>query len=584
MWNSNYNLHGGRQRPYVLLLCRALIWFSGLFLADLAASAPPSIAKKKKLKPTAPSSEASCGPIALEGLIVRIQNFDRTAASEGERIATKCKNESYEALQWTSFLYAISGETDRARTIDRLWIKPPSRKVKPVERTLQLARAGSPQLLRDKLSNFDAAYMGDPRNRLTLGRALARAGEIDAARREYYTYLAARPSDEVAEIEYLYLNIWAGDGALALNKFLEAKKSHTSKYFLETMDRGIHLVYKLWPLLAPKPEVAAALTTVVPAEPMASIAPLPTVAPLESKVNAEVKVEDKPEKGRVLGLLESDQVPEFFSMAQMNVRTEGMPINPELYGLRTQFTALNQSSVDSAGFALHKQWSLHESILAGAALGWFASPVGGLATGRVYFSALVPSDIQLGATISRRPLALDIPMVKQDMRIARDAIEAQISWRQLLSWRGTIESEAGSIPHERHDGLLRWGFSGDCALQRCLDFFVPIQWERYQTISPYYYHDDERVGFGPGIMARIDVDKRLLLYTKATGKLVAWQALLSSGDIENYSLTELSLELGWQRDHDRVSVSYDWRRTSSERSFRKYEAPNSLMINAGMGL
>ena len=580
-----------RSRQVLAAVCLAFIAaFLGGGVAPAATKKTPRIRKPSKIAVAKkPKSIEPCGPDVVVTYIIRVQGYDRSADTEGERLAKNCPAEAGEALQWTSFLYAIEGDKDRARIIDRIWVKPPSKKAKPVERNVQLAKAGSPQFLKERLSVFDPAYTNDPKNRWILGRALARNGDIDGARREYYTYLAARPNDEAAETEYLYLNIWSGEGQLALSKFHEAMLTHTSKDFLAAMERGVKLVYILWPQLKPR---GAIIPVVTPA-------PTPGASAVMATSNAandalavsnggaptppvEVPVQQQNYGRALLIEYEQDQVPDLFSMARVAVQMQGFSVNPELYGLRSRFKALGDPSVDSAGFNARGEWSLHSSLQAGGHIGWFSSPSGGFLTGRLFFVANAPGDIQLGAFVSRRPLALDVPLVKQDLKITRDAMEATIGWRQMLSWHGTLEWEGSGIPHERHDGLLRWGFLGDCSKERCLDFFVPILWERYQTLSPYYYNDDDRLGYGTGVMGRTEFAGNL--YVKAHGKLMSWQANPPAAATERYSTTELSLTLGWFEGTDEVSAGYDWRRTSSERTFRKYEVPTSIRVNAGFGL
>lgn len=590
-----------RKRPFF----RAQAWrrlqaAAGLCLASAlvcSVSSPGSAASKKSPRarkpvakvavPRKPKSIEPCGPDVVVTYIIRVQSYDRSADSEGERLVKSCPAEASEALQWTSFLYAIQGDRDRARIIDRIWIKPPAKKAKPVERTIQLAKAGSPQFLKERLSVFDPAYTSEPKNRWILGRALARSGDIDGARREYFTYLAARPQDEAAETEYLYLNIWAQEGSLALSKFREAMLTHTSKDFLAAMERGVKLVYLLWPQLQPRGPVVPVATPLPTPGPSAIAATSKTANDALAVVNGTAPVsssESAPQAygGSLLVGYDQDQVPDLFSLTKLSFQTQNFVINPELYGLRSRFQALGDPSVDSAGFNARGEWSLDPSIQTGGHVGWFSSPSGGFLTGRLFFVANAPGDIQLGAFMSRRPLALDVPLVKQDLKIARDAMEAMIAWRQMISWRGTLEWEGKGIPHERHDGLLRWGFLGDCSKERCLDFFIPILWERFQTLSPYYYNDEDRLGYGTGVMGRTDFAGNL--FVKAHGTFMSWQATPPSAATEHYSTTELAIALGWSDTGKQLSVGYDWRRTSSERTFRKYEVPTSVHVNAGFGI
>lgn len=578
-----------RQFRSCATLCVAasgLLWS----LSPLEAAGKKTVRARKPVRSSSqktPASHERCGPEVVVAYMIRVQNFERESAAEGERLSRKCPAESAEALQWTSFLYAIEGDRERSRIIDRLWVKPPTKKMKSVERNVQLAQAGSPQYLKERLNVFDPAYTVEPKNRWVLGRALARGGDFDGARREYATYLASRPADEAAETEYLYLNIWAGDGKLALSKFREAMLTHTSKDFLAAMERGVRLVYLLWPDLkpngllvaAPKPSIlpspsplaspAISSAPIPPAQVVqASPAPLPSVSPTPSR---------EPKNLIQLGL-DQDQVPDLFSLTKITVQTDRLAVNPELYGLRSRFSALKDPSADSAGINLRSEIKLHPTLTTGGHVGWFSAPSGGFVTGRLFFAANVPGDVQIGASVSRRPLALDVPLLKQDLKVTRDAIEAGIGWRQNVSWRGTLEWEGKGIPHERHDGLLRWGFLGDCAKERCLDFFIPMQAERYQTLSPYYYNDEERVGFGTCVMGRLDFDKTF--YVKSYGKLMSWQAMPPGAQTENYSTTELSIELGFYDGDTQFSAGYDWRRTSSERTFRKYEVPISIRVNA----
>lgn len=581
-----------RNHQVVAALCLALMASFSASSAGLAAAKKTARSRKPITKIAVqkkPKSIEPCGPDVVVTYIIRVQSYDRSADTEGERIVKNCSAEASEALQWTSFLYAIQGDRDRARIIDRIWIKPPTKKAKPVERAIQLAKAGSPQFLKERLAVFDPAFTSEPKNRWILGRALARNGDIDAARREYFTYLALRPQDEAAETEYLYLNIWAGEGTLALSKFREAMLTHTSKDFLASMERGVRLVYLLWPQLQPRGPVIP-VATPLPTPPPSSIAATSKAAndalavvngaPIQA---SETVPQTSPSYDRLLlADYEHDQVPDLFSLAKISIQMRGLVVNPELYGLRSRFHALADPSVDSAGINAGGAWSLDTSIQAGGHIGWFSSPSVGFVTGRLFFLAMAPGDLQLGAYVSRRPLALDVPLVKQDLKVARDAMEAMIAWRQMLSWRGTLEWEGSGIPHERHDGLMRWGFLGDCSKERCLDFFIPVLWERFQTLSPYYYNDEDRIGYGTGVMGRTNVAGNL--FVKGHGKLMSWQANPPNAATEHYATTELSFELGWFDQGNQVSAGYDWRRTSSERTFRKYEVPTTIRVSAEVGI
>ncbi|MCX6118771.1 MAG: hypothetical protein NT027_14615 [Proteobacteria bacterium] len=502
----------------------------------------------------------------------------------GEVLLVKCLKDRAEILQWTSFALAIHGQNDRSKNIDRLLMPKP--KGSGVKRTLEMAEAGSYQKLQERLQNFHPQYKKRLDANLTLGRALARAQDFEKARREMFTYVAQKPNDQAARIEYLYLAVWAKTGNEAVKGFQTALDQNPTGELRESILRGLDLCYGLWPELAPKasaPSPSVAMVTEVK----------PTVVKPEAAVTAPIvnKSENEPDaKKDVLSDKDESIVNASFldrkirSLSQVNrfeIATTHLGVNPLFAMNKIENLNFGEKPYETFQFQGQRLWKLSPELSLDGSAGVYLSDKTqmGLAHFEFQFD-LKGSGLILNAGMDRSALSDSVVLAKIDAGVSRDSILASVDWNDMVSWSGSLFREQNVLMGETHQGLIKWDHSIECTKSRCLSLFVPFGFERNQTVSPYYYSDADRWHFGFGASHRQIVSGSFGL--KVAGEWKRLQALLPSGLNESYSSIYWHLGADYVYDAIKFGLLVKSNQVNSEYQFRKPENYNDVLLQASL--
>jgi len=151
----------------------------------------------------------------------------------------------------------------------------------------------------------------------------------------------------------------------------------------------------------------------------------------------------------------------------------------------------------ATSFRLGGREAVSQSVALTAHAGAFTAGTHEAALGDAAITWTLPHAVELQAGYDRRPLALVLPLVKDELALMRDAIYGEVRWGRIFCLRSELQQERQYAAHEYHELIARLplahGRSASLAMR------IPASYEAHPHPNPNYAADARSITTGLGL-------------------------------------------------------------------------------------
>lgn len=379
-------------------------------------------------------AQTVCRREALDQFIVRAQAAD-TASLPAGRTLINCKDLSAEAVQWTAFLLAYSGDRAQSLQLDEPAAVLPSRSGRARDQILSRARAGDYRELWARVDANETRFGADPEALLVLGRAMARKALFARSRIMYVSYLRLKPADWSAEAEFLYTFLWEKDNAAAKLRFESAARRPLPLPLLGPVERGLALI-----------RGGRSPTTVKSAQPAtpALSSPAPAPAPVNPPPRPAIS-------SAVNGVLSSRHVRHVYQRDTVGASYDGV-LHAQVMSHRVKSPSFTDETSSGTEVALGVTETLKNVDLFG--FGGYFSSAGGAYFGSTGLTVRY-KDWRTGVSAARRPLLLERPLTLDDAALMQDVVSFSLGYTPYVDLVSSLRKDGNFSAYERHEVTAR---------------------------------------------------------------------------------------------------------------------------------